>query len=67
MSLMVWFRKHNKKIMAVVVIALMIVFTIQPVMDYFSSDEDRRGEGNRLLRRRQKDKQAGCRDGEPAD
>ena len=36
MSLMLWFRKHNKKIMAFVVIALMIVFTIQPVMDYLS-------------------------------
>lgn len=43
MSLMVWFRKYNKKIMAVVVIALMIVFTIQPVMDYFSSTKT--GEG----------------------
>jgi hypothetical protein len=36
MNLMVIFRKYNKRIMAVVVIALMIVFTIQPVMDYFS-------------------------------
>ncbi|MGD1043447.1 MAG: hypothetical protein ABR913_10370 [Sedimentisphaerales bacterium] len=43
MSLMVWFRKYNKKIMAVVVIVLMIVFTIQPVMNYFSSA--RTGEG----------------------
>jgi hypothetical protein len=37
MNLMVIFRKYKNKIMAVVVIALMIVFTIQPVMDYFSS------------------------------
>jgi hypothetical protein len=37
MSLMVWFRKYNKKIMAFVVIALMIVFTIEPLMNYFSS------------------------------
>ncbi len=37
MNLMAWFRKHNRKIMAFVVIALMIVFTIQPVMDYLSS------------------------------
>ncbi|MGA2324563.1 MAG: hypothetical protein ABSG22_12045 [Sedimentisphaerales bacterium] len=37
MSLMVWFRKYNKKIMAVVVIALMFVFTIEPMMNYFSS------------------------------
>lgn len=37
MNLMTWFRKHNRKIMAVVVIALMVVFTIQPVMNYLSS------------------------------
>ncbi|MGB7582759.1 MAG: hypothetical protein WBL85_09975, partial [Sedimentisphaerales bacterium] len=37
MTLMVWFRKHNRKIMAFVVIALMIVFTIEPLMNYFSS------------------------------
>jgi hypothetical protein len=37
MSLMVWFRKHNRKIMAFVVIALMIVFTIDPLMNYLSS------------------------------
>ena len=43
MSLMVWFRKHNRKIMAFVVIALMIVFTIEPMMNYFSST--RTGEG----------------------
>ncbi|HEY5505464.1 MAG TPA: hypothetical protein VIK28_09920, partial [Sedimentisphaerales bacterium] len=43
MNLMLVFRKYNKRIMAVVVIALMIVFTIQPVMDYFSST--RTGEG----------------------
>ena len=43
MSLMVWFRKHNRKIMAFVVIALMIVFTIEPLMNYFSSA--RTGEG----------------------
>ena len=43
MSLMVWFRKHNRKIMAFVVIALMIVFTIEPMMNYFSSA--RTGEG----------------------
>jgi hypothetical protein len=43
MSLMVWFRKYNRKIMAFVVIALMIVFTIQPLMSYFSSA--RTGEG----------------------
>ena len=43
MNLMVWFRKYNKKIMAVVVIALMIVFTIEPLMNYFSST--RAGEG----------------------
>ncbi len=43
MSLMVWFRKHNRKIMAFVVIALMIVFTIEPLMNYFSST--RTGEG----------------------
>jgi hypothetical protein len=34
MSLMAWFRKHNRKLMAVVVIGLMIVFTIGPLMDY---------------------------------
>jgi hypothetical protein len=43
MSLMLWFRKHNRKIMAFVVIALMIVFTIEPLMNYFSSA--RTGEG----------------------
>ena len=43
MNLMVVFRKYNKKIMAVVVIALMIVFTIEPMMNYFSST--RTGEG----------------------
>ena len=37
MNLMTVFRKYNKKIMAVVVIALMIVFTIEPLMNYFSS------------------------------
>ena len=46
MNLMTWFRKHNRKIMAFVVIALMIVFTIQPVMDYLSS---RRGGGKRAV------------------
>ena len=43
MSLMVWFRKNNRTIMAFVVIALMIVFTIEPLMNYFSST--RTGEG----------------------
>jgi hypothetical protein len=37
MSLMVWFRKHRTKIMAVVVVGLMIVFTIDPLMNYLSS------------------------------
>jgi hypothetical protein len=46
MSLMAWFRKNNKKLMAFVVIALMIVFTIQPVMDYLSA---RRSGGNRAI------------------
>lgn len=46
MNLMTWFRKHNRKIMAFVVIALMIVFTIQPVMDYLSS---RRAGGKRVV------------------
>ncbi len=43
---MVWFRKHNRKIMAFVVIALMIVFTIEPLMNYFSSA--RTGEGKTI-------------------
>ncbi len=43
MTLMVWFRRHNRKIMAFVVIALMIVFTIEPLMNYFSSAKT--GEG----------------------
>ncbi len=34
---MIWFRKYNKTVMAFVVIALMIVFTIEPLMNYFSS------------------------------
>jgi hypothetical protein len=46
MSLMAWFRKNNKKLMAFVVIALMIVFTIQPVMDYLSG---RRSAGSRAI------------------
>jgi len=46
MSLMAWFRKNNKKLMAFVVIALMIVFTIQPVMDYLSG---RRSGGNQTI------------------
>ena len=46
MTLMVWFRKHNRKIMAFVVIALMIVFTIEPLMNYFSSA--RTGEGKTI-------------------
>ncbi|MFH1370804.1 MAG: hypothetical protein ABII09_05905 [Planctomycetota bacterium] len=46
MNLMKWFRKHNRKIMAFVVIALMIVFTIQPVMSYLSS---RRSGGKRVV------------------
>jgi hypothetical protein len=46
MNLMAWFRKHNRKIMAFVVIALMIVFTIQPVMSYLSS---RRAGGKRVV------------------
>ncbi|MGA2071123.1 MAG: hypothetical protein ABSG97_07210 [Sedimentisphaerales bacterium] len=46
MSLMLWFRKHNRKIMAFVVIALMIVFTIEPLMNYFSSV--RTGEGRAI-------------------
>ena len=46
MNLMTWFRKHNRKIMAFVVIALMIVFTIQPVMSYLSS---RRSGGSRIV------------------
>ena len=46
MNLMTWFRKHNRKIMAFVVIALMIVFTIQPVMSYLSS---RRAGGKRVV------------------
>jgi hypothetical protein len=37
MSLMVWFRKHKNKIMAIVVVGLMIVFTIDPLMNYLSS------------------------------
>ena len=37
MNLMTVFRKYNKRIMAFVVIALMIVFTIGPAMDYFGS------------------------------
>ena len=40
------FRKYNNKIMAVVVIALMIVFTIEPLMNYFSSL--RTGGGNAI-------------------
>jgi hypothetical protein len=36
MNLMTIFRKYNKRIMAFVVIALMIVFTIGPAMDYLS-------------------------------
>jgi hypothetical protein len=43
MNLMLVFRKYNKKIMAVVVIVLMGVFTIEPMMNYFSST--RTGEG----------------------
>jgi hypothetical protein len=43
MSLMVWFRKYNRKIMAFVVIALMFVFTIEPMMNYFGSTST--GEG----------------------
>ncbi len=46
MNLMRWFRKHNRKIMAFVVIALMIVFTIQPVMSYLSS---RRSGGGKII------------------
>ncbi len=46
MNLMAWFRRHNRKIMAFVVIALMIVFTIQPVMSYLSS---RRAGGHRTV------------------
>jgi hypothetical protein len=46
MSLMVWFRKHNRKIMAFVVIALMIVFTIDPLMNALSS---RRGGGRNVV------------------
>ena len=46
MTLMVWFRRHNRKIMAFVVIALMIVFTIEPLMNYFSSA--RTGEGKTI-------------------
>ena len=34
---MVVFRKYKTKIMAIVVVALMIVFTIEPMMNYFSS------------------------------
>lgn len=46
MSLMVWFRKHNSKIMAFVIIALMIVFTIDPLMNYLSSH---RGGGRNVV------------------
>ena len=46
MSLMVWFRKHNRKIMAFVVIVLMIVFTIEPLMNYLSW---RRAGGHRIV------------------
>ncbi len=46
MTLMVWFRRHNRKIMAFVVIALMIVFTIEPLMNYFSSAKT--GEGKAI-------------------
>ncbi|MGA2172570.1 MAG: hypothetical protein ABSG82_06095 [Sedimentisphaerales bacterium] len=41
MNLMAVFRKYNKKIMAVVVIALMIVFTIEPLMNYLSGRQSR--------------------------
>jgi hypothetical protein len=43
---MVWFRKNNKKLMAVVVIGLMIVFTIDPIMRYLSY---RRGGGHKAF------------------
>lgn len=46
MSLMVWFRKNNKKLMAVVVIALMVVFTIDPIMSYLNY---RRGGGHKAF------------------
>jgi hypothetical protein len=46
MSLMLWFRKYNKRIMAFVVIALMIVFTIGPALDYLSA---RRSGVNRVV------------------
>jgi hypothetical protein len=46
MNLMAWFRKNTKKLMAVVVIVLMIVFTIEPMMNYFSS---RRVGGNKVI------------------
>ncbi len=46
MSLMTWFRKYNKRIMAFVVIALMIVFTMGPAMNYLSG---RRAGGHKVV------------------
>lgn len=37
MNLMVVFRKYKTRIMAIVVVGLMIVFTIEPLMNYLSS------------------------------
>jgi hypothetical protein len=46
MNLMTVFRKYKNKIMAFVVIALMIVFTIEPMMNYLGG---RRGGGHKVV------------------
>ncbi len=64
MSLMIWFRKHNRKIMAFVVIALMIVFTIEPLMNYLSSF---RSGGSRHVANYDKGKKINAQDIESAN
>jgi hypothetical protein len=59
MNLMAWIRKNNKKLMAVVVIALMFVFTIEPVMNYLSS---RRAGGHTVTARYNDSKKITLRD-----